>query len=188
MQLDADGLVIRPPGAPIPNGPRDVATVLDAALATRPDHEALVGRHRRYTYAELDREIDAAAAAWCSLGLRAGDRVAASLPNQTDVVVAFMGAMRVGLIWVGINLPLAAEEKAFMLRDAGAIALVTTPAVASALAATDTPLRHVLTVDPEGGLGDWPDLVTAHRGTAYERVPIDPHAPAALARLEAPFL
>ena len=74
--------------------PPSVARVLDAAVARRPDHPALVTRSRTLTYADLDDEADRAAAALRALGVRAGDRVAASLPNDADVVVAFHGAMR----------------------------------------------------------------------------------------------
>ena len=44
-----------------PGPPPDVRRVLDAALEAGPDRCALVGRDRRYTYAELDAEADAAA-------------------------------------------------------------------------------------------------------------------------------
>ena len=46
-----------------------------------------------------------------------GDRVAASLPNDTDVVVAFHGAMRLGAVWVGVNRALAPPEKGFLFDD-----------------------------------------------------------------------
>ena len=68
--------------------------VLDAPLRASPAREALIGRNRRYTYAELDDEVNRAAHAFAAAGVRQGDRVAASLPNDTDIVVAFLGAMR----------------------------------------------------------------------------------------------
>ena len=54
-----------------------------------------------------------------SLGVRAGDRVGGSLPNEPDVVVAFHGAMRIGAVWVGINRALAPPEKQYLLADSG---------------------------------------------------------------------
>ena len=180
MELDARGLAVRAAPNPVPNGPRSVVDVLDAVLATMPDREALVGRHARYTYAELDRAVDAAAAALHALGVRPGDRVAASLPNQTDIVVAFLAAMRLAAIWVGINLALAPDEKAFVLRDSGSAVLVTTPAVATSLREVDTPARTAL-VDPDTGRGSWNDLVAAHTSVAPPRPAIDPHAAAAIA-------
>ena len=35
-----------------------------------------------------------------------------SIPHDTDVVVAFHGAMRIGAVWVGVHRNLAAPEKA----------------------------------------------------------------------------
>jgi acyl-CoA synthetase (AMP-forming)/AMP-acid ligase II len=54
------------------------------------------------------------------LGVKTGDRVAASLPNEAEVVAAFHGAMRLGAIWVGINRALAPPEREYILDDAGA--------------------------------------------------------------------
>jgi acyl-CoA synthetase (AMP-forming)/AMP-acid ligase II len=91
--------------------------VLDAALRARPEATAVVGRSGSLTYAELDARADAAAAALWELGLRPGDRLAATMPNDLDVVVAFHGAMRLGAIWVGIGAALAAPEKQHLIRD-----------------------------------------------------------------------
>jgi long-chain acyl-CoA synthetase len=184
LALDARGLVVRPAPRPIPNGPRSVADVLADGVRRHPAREALVGRHARYTYAELDRAADAAAAALASAGIGPGDRVAASLPNQSEIVVAFLGAMRVGAVWVGISTALAPPERAYMLADAGARAMLTTPAIAASLAAhrDELPdLEHVWCVDPADGRGDWPDLIARHEGHRSPAVVIDPHAPAAIA-------
>src|SRR5437867_12264238 len=99
--------------------PRSVGEVFDAVLATDPDRQLLVTRSGRYSYAELDRLANCAAHALASLGVRSGDRVAGSLPNDTYVVVAFHGAMRLGAIWVGINRALAPPEKKYLLTDSG---------------------------------------------------------------------
>ncbi len=100
--------------------PRSIARVLDRALADDPSLVALVTRSRRLTYAELDAEADQAAHALWMLGVRPGDRVAASLPNDAAVVVAFHGAMRLGAVWLGINRALAPPEMQFQLGDAEA--------------------------------------------------------------------
>src|SRR3546814_1696030 len=97
----------------VPSIPPSIARVLDAALDRAPDHEALVTRSRRLAYAELDAEANQAARALQSLGIGPGDRVAASLPNEAAVVVAFHGAMRLGGVWLGINRALAPREKRF---------------------------------------------------------------------------
>ena len=147
--------------------PPSVARVLDRALAEDPDRLALVTRRSRLTYAQLDEQANRAAHALRAFGVQAGDRVAASLPNEADVVAAFHGAMRLGAVWVGVNRALAVPEKAFILRDCGA----------SLLLGEDDLLGagpHV--VQP----GEWREAVGA-AATGPVDVDVDPFAPAGLA-------
>jgi long-chain acyl-CoA synthetase len=150
-----------------PDVPTSVARVLDRALADDPDREALVTRHERLSYAALDRRADQAAQALRALGVRPGDRVAASLPNEADVVVAFHGAMRLGAVWVGVNRVLAPPEKAFILRDCGASVL---------LCEDDVPEVGVRAVAPD----EWSAAVAAADPEPLGR-PVDPFAPAGIA-------
>jgi acyl-coenzyme A synthetase/AMP-(fatty) acid ligase len=87
-------LGLMPPArrVPIPGGPQDVASSMDDAVRTVPDGEAVVGRYRRYTYAQLEADVRSAVAVLKGLGVRPGDRVAASVGNHPEVVVAFMAS------------------------------------------------------------------------------------------------
>jgi acyl-CoA synthetase (AMP-forming)/AMP-acid ligase II len=147
--------------------PASVARVLDRALADGPEREALVTRTRRLTYAELDQEADRAAHALHGLGVRTGDRVAASLPNDADVVIAFHGAMRLGAVWLGVNRALAPPEKRYLLDDAGATLL---------LCDDEVPDLGVRVVD----LATWRAAVDAADPRSIG-VDVDPFAPAGLA-------
>ncbi len=148
--------------------PTNVARVLDHALATDPDREALVTRTRRHTYAELDAEAHRAAHALHDLGVAPGDRVAASLPNDADVVVAFHGAMRLGAVWVGVNRALAAPEKRYLLDDSGSRLLLTDDGSAD---------LGVPTIDPTA----WRAAVDAAPAGPWSGPDPDPFAPAGLA-------
>jgi long-chain acyl-CoA synthetase len=147
--------------------PTSVAGVLDRALAEGPDREALVTRRSRLTYAQLDEQANRAAHALRGFGVRTGDRVAASLPNEADVVVAFHGAMRLGAVWVGVNRALAAPEKAFLLEDCGASLL---------LCEDETPVAGLRGVQP----GEWQEALLAADAGPVD-VEVDPFAPAGLA-------
>ena len=147
--------------------PLSVARVLDAALADDPAREALVTRSRRLSYADLDREADRAAHALRALGVATGDRVAASLPNDADVVVAFHGAMRLGAVWVGVNRALAPPEKRFLLEDSGSTLF---------LCDDDGPDLGVRALDVER----WRQAVAAADDGPIG-VMVDPSAPAGLA-------
>jgi long-chain acyl-CoA synthetase len=167
---------VRSAPRPVPGGPRDAASALDAALRIHPGREALVGRTARYSYAELDAAADRAVGALAALGIGPGDRVAMSLPNSAELAVAFLATMRAGAVWVGVALPLAPPEKRYQLEDAGASVLLTTVEVAASLG---TVSARTVTLDPATGSGAWTDLVAA--SAPAPRRPIDPHAPAAIA-------
>ena len=151
----------------MPPLPASIARVLDRALADDPAREALVTRTRRLSYAELDGEANQAARALHALGVRQGDRVAASLPNDADVVVAFHGAMRLGAVWLGVNKALAPPEKRYLLEDSGSTLL---------LCDDDLPDLGVRVVD----LAEWRSAIQA-ADAAPVAIDVDPFAPAGLA-------
>ena len=166
-------------------GPQTVAAVLDPGLATHPGPEALVGRHTRFTYAQLDAEVGRAAAMLHGIGVRPGDRVAMSTGNQPEVVVGFLACMRLGAVWLGVNLALAPPEKAYLLRDAEVGVLIAEPAVVDELGPrrADLPtLAHVVVCDPAGGERDeWRPRLDAADPGAWPHPAVDPFAPAAIA-------
>jgi long-chain acyl-CoA synthetase len=147
--------------------PPSVARVFDRVLGDAPDREALVTRTQRLSYAELDASADRAARALRDLGVRTGDRVAASLPNDADVVIAFHGAMRLGAVWVGVNRALAPPEKRFLLHDSGSTLL---------LCEEDAPDLGVRTV----ALAGWQAAVAAADARPVG-LDVDPLAPAGIA-------
>jgi long-chain acyl-CoA synthetase len=91
--------------------PGTIARVLDAALTSRPHATAVEAVSGAWSYAQLDDQARRAAGALWSLGVRPGDRVAACLPNDLDIVAAFHGAQRIGAVWAGIGEALAASEQ-----------------------------------------------------------------------------
>jgi long-chain acyl-CoA synthetase len=159
-------------GGAHPAIPAGVFDVLDGALHDRPDHPALITAHGQTTYSELDDLARRAAGALRGLGVKPGDRVAASLPNDLDIIVAFHGAMRLGAVWVGINRVLAPPEKAYMVKDAGARLLITDDGATPDPATTTQVLS----------LAEWRDsLETSAVPDPTNQHRPDPFAPAAIA-------
>ncbi len=143
-----------------------IAGVLAPAVRQRPDSPAIVARSGTLTYAELDAAADAAAGALWEFGVRPGDRVAACLPNDLDVVVAFHGVQRIGAIWAGIGEALTAAEQHSLADAVGPAAILAGPKCA-----LDGP--QVV------GARQWTELMAA--GHSAPQVPADPHAPAGIA-------
>jgi acyl-CoA synthetase (AMP-forming)/AMP-acid ligase II len=179
----AHGLVPSRVVRPIPGGPQTVAAVLDRPVAEHPDREALVGRHARYGYAELDALVNRAAHGLARAGVRPFDRVAASLGNHTEIVVAFLACMRLGAIWLGVNRALAPPEKVYVLGDAGASLLLCDPDVAGDVGSRRGDLADLRTVveAPPGAESPWTELVAAAGSEDRPVVEVDPAAPAAIA-------
>jgi len=181
----ANGLTIDERRPPLPGGgPQTIARMLEPMLAERPDAPALVGRHGRSSYRELDAAVTRAAAALHGLGLRAPDRVAACLPNDVDIVIAFLASQRLGLVWVGINRPLAPAEKIYILRDSGARAYLVASEIAKEIEDRREQvleLEHVLRVDPESPDCEWRRSLEQAADLSPPPVEIDPFAAAAIA-------
>ncbi|WP_232236194.1 class I adenylate-forming enzyme family protein [Nocardia sp. BMG51109] len=149
-----------------PGPPRPIARVLDAALAARPDAPAVEAASGAWSYAELDEQAERAAGALWSLGARPGDRVAACLPNDLDIVAAFHGAQRIGAVWAGIGEALSGSEQRHL-------ADLIDPAVV--LAGARCRVESPATVDPER----WASLLGA--GSQAPHVDHDIDAPAGIA-------
>jgi acyl-CoA synthetase (AMP-forming)/AMP-acid ligase II len=159
-----------------PDVPANVGEVLSRPLRERPDATALVTRTRTLTYRRLDAEAATAANALLALGVRPGDRVAASLPNEAEVVVAFHGAMRIGAIWVGVNRALAAPEKAYLLRDSGSSFYLCDEQAASQVAGQGELPLMILRGDGE----EWREALEASSPQPCG-IAVDPTAPAGIA-------
>ncbi|HVH81247.1 MAG TPA: AMP-binding protein, partial [Stellaceae bacterium] len=69
------------------------------------DRDALIVRHQhiRWSYLELQREVDAFAAGLVALGLKPGERIGIWSPNNAEWVVAQFATAKAGLILVNIN-------------------------------------------------------------------------------------
>jgi acyl-CoA synthetase (AMP-forming)/AMP-acid ligase II len=183
---DSSGLLLSARRPAIPgDGPQTTAAVLDSPLATTPDSSALVGRSGRFTFAELERVVNRAAAALAALGVSARDRVAGCLTNDVDIAIAFLATQRLGAIWVGLNRPLAPREKAFILEDAGVKVLLCESETAKALEPHRADLAALESVEivsrdapKTGWLGQ---IAAAPRDPGRPQIEVDPFAPAAIA-------
>jgi len=105
----------------------------DRAVARWPESEALVVRHQgvRWTYRELQRQVDAFAAGLLALGLEPGDRVGIWSPNNADWVVTQFATAKAGIILVNINPAYRVAELEHALNKAGCKMLITAPAFKS---------------------------------------------------------
>ncbi|MBU4214132.1 MAG: AMP-binding protein [Actinobacteria bacterium] len=131
----------------VPDEP--LTATLDRAVRDYPDRVAIDFLGRTTTWAQLGEEVQLAAGALHSLGVRRGDRVALALPNCTSHVVAFWAVLRLGAIVVEHNPTYTAPGMAHQLADSGATVVVAwEKAVLAILEALPlTAVRRVVAVD-----------------------------------------
>lgn len=79
----------------------------------------------RWSWRELDREIDALANGFLELGLRKGDRVGIWSPNRSEWVLTQYATARIGVILVTINPAYRVTEVEYVLNKVACTALVT---------------------------------------------------------------
>ena len=94
---------------------------------------------RPVTYQELDSTCNAVARGLAREGLGPGDRVGVLSLNRTEFIATLLGAMRVGIIPVPINVKFSANRIAYILADAKARVVFAEPDL-TPLLPTDIPV------------------------------------------------
>ena len=94
---------------------------LAASAARFPDRPALVSRHQgqRFSYAQLDAEVDRVARALLALGIERGDRVGMWSPNRSEWMLVQYATARVGAILVNVNPAYRTSELEYAMRQSG---------------------------------------------------------------------
>jgi len=85
---------------------------------------AVICGDRRLCYAELSDLAARYGGLFRAAGLDAGDRVLLVAPDTPDLMAAFLGAIRAGIIPIPVNTMLGGEEYLHLLADSGAKALL----------------------------------------------------------------
>lgn len=114
-------------------GPTDVAILEETIGAnfariarTHPGRDALVdvAGGRRWTYAELDAEIDTVAKGLMAIGVERGDRVGIWAPNCPEWVIVQYATAKIGAILVNINPAYRTHELRYVLEQSGVATLI----------------------------------------------------------------
>ncbi len=147
---------------------------LDSLLAHharyRPHALAVVFEDRRLNYREYHARIDRIASLLRNLGVGKGERVASLLPNSLELLDLYWACARIGAVAVPLSPLLTGAGLASLIKDAGAICLITQrsllPVVAAVLPELTTlaPARVLLTDGAQAPWGDYAALAAAADG------------------------
>ena len=107
---------------------------------------------RDLTYGALAEESCRFANALMRLGLRREERVALLMTDTVDFPIAFLGAIRAGVVPIPLNTMLGPEQYAYMLSDSRARALVVSDVLYAAIApafGAAPDLAHIVVAGPK---------------------------------------
>ena len=140
------------------------------------DREALVevASGRRWTYAELDRDVDALARGLIGAGIAKGDRVGIWSPNCAEWTLVQLATAKVGAILVNVNPSYRTHELAYALNQSGMRMLVSaTEFKTSDYRSMVEEVRHdarALESVVFIGTTDWADLLAQGEGLPEDAV------------------
>jgi malonyl-CoA/methylmalonyl-CoA synthetase len=146
----------------------NLTQLFDLSFARRRDEVALEWQGREYTFGDIDGRSDAMAALFRGRGLTTGDRLCVYLPNRIELIDIYLACVKLGVIFVPINILYREREIGHILGDSDPRAVIAEAPVAGPVEtwlvdelkpATDAaPVRTVLD-------GDAPAAIVYTSGT-----------------------
>ncbi len=102
----------------------------EATAARHPDTEALVdvAGGRRWTYQQLDDEVNTVARALMATGIEQGDRVGIWAPNCPEWTIVQFATAKIGAVLVTVNPAYRTHELAYVLNQSGVRTLISATA------------------------------------------------------------
>ncbi len=130
MDLSSADHSANPPVVAIPREYNAAHDLIERNLrAGRGDKPAFIDDAGACSYDELARRVNRFASSLASLGLRAEDRVMICMLDTIDWPVAFLGAIKAGVVPVAANTLLKPQDYEYMLRDSRARVLFVSQAL-----------------------------------------------------------
>lgn len=154
--------------------PGDGATLYDLVAeqcAAHPEACAIIDGTRRVTYRDLWEQAGQVACYLQELGCAQGDRVVIDATRCADDLIAMVGVLRAGAVWIPIDAGLPDERKAKIRHRTGAVATLTAAAHADWLMQPDEVTAPPLSSEDcayiiftSGSTGEPKGVEISHRG------------------------
>ena len=136
-----------------------IGRALEGVAVADPDKTFVEIGGAAYSYGDFRDGVLRTAAMFRELGVGRGDRVCLLMPNCIEYLYCWFGLSELGAISVPINTAYRRDETAYILNDAGAVALVADSSladVAGAAADLAPGIRHRIVRGPEPDDNDAP--------------------------------
>lgn len=153
----------------------------EEAAARFAERDALIeaATGRRWTYAEMDRDVDLLARGLMAFGIAAGDRLGIWSPNCAEWTLVQYATAKIGAVLVNVNPAYRLHELEFVVRQCGMRMLITAPsdsrsdyvAMARAVLASCPDLTQIVVINNDGGAAGAGETDLARVAGAAEAVP-----------------
>lgn len=98
----------------------DIGLSLSRNARRIPEKTAIIYEDRRYTYRELNQEVNKLSHGLIHLGVKKGDKVALMMKNSDAFIIVYYAILKAGAITVPVNFRLTATEVSYILDDSDA--------------------------------------------------------------------
>jgi len=103
-----------------------IGDLFDQTVASFPNNDALISRHQnlRYTYKELQQEVNRCARGLLKMGVTKGERVGIWSPNNAQWCITQFATAKIGAILVNINPSYRTHELEYALKQSATNTLI----------------------------------------------------------------
>jgi fatty-acyl-CoA synthase len=129
-----------------------------------------------WTWAELDRRVDAMAAALAARGVKKGDRILVQSKNCNQMFESMFACFRLGAVWVPTNYRQTPGEVAYLAQSSGASAMICHCDFPEYVAAAREAAPHISLVVSIGASEfgeDYDVLVAQHSGQSVSMTAVE---------------
>ncbi len=105
--------------------------LFDLSFIGRRDHTALEFQGDSYTFGDMDARSNRLAQLLAERGLKSGDRLSVYLANCLEIIDLYLACLKLGVIFVPINILYRERELAHILTDAEPVAVVSATEIPS---------------------------------------------------------
>jgi malonyl-CoA/methylmalonyl-CoA synthetase len=127
----------------------NLTQLFDLSLRARADSPALDFQGRTFTFGEIEERSNRMAQYLLGRGLRTGDRLCVYLPNSVEMIDLYLACVKLGVIFVPINILYREREIGHILKDAEPALFLEEPPDASGCAA----IRPEIALDGDAPAG-----------------------------------
>lgn len=163
--------------APMTTRVMNLVHFLTQSARRLPDEIGFVWREQSWTWAEIERRVDAMAVALRdTFGVRKGDRVLIQSTNCNQMFESMFACFRLGAVWVPANYRQSPDEVAYLAKASGARGMICCAAFAQHVHAVRdaAPAMEFVIAIGEAEFGkDYDALVEAHLGTKIASEAVD---------------